>query len=118
MKLLAEFKVLSKSGLGFRIGKSCVEISLLSHRKTSEFATSRKIENNIFLYFLFFSLKLHFWSFLIKIIKINKIQSKYENMKINFFSIFSRSGDFASFALRKLRYLEAGFTGVYQFWRE
>jgi hypothetical protein len=42
INLIVEFNVLSKTGLGIEIGKSCVEISLLSHNKTSEIATSRK----------------------------------------------------------------------------
>ncbi len=39
---IIELNVLSKSGLGIEIGKSCIEISLLSHRKTSKIMTSWK----------------------------------------------------------------------------
>jgi hypothetical protein len=42
MNLTVEFNVLSKSGLGIEIGQLRAEIPLLSRRKTSEIATSRK----------------------------------------------------------------------------
>jgi hypothetical protein len=50
MNLIVEFNVLSKSGLGIEISKLRAEIQLLSHRKTSKIAISRKnrlIKNEI-----------------------------------------------------------------------
>ncbi len=49
MNLKVEFIVLSKSGLRIEIGQFCVEILLLSHRKTNKIAS-----------FQFFSLKISF----------------------------------------------------------
>jgi hypothetical protein len=52
--LVVEFNVLSKSGLGFKIGQLLVEISLLCHCKTSEITSeeiSEKIENEKFKFF-------------------------------------------------------------------
>jgi hypothetical protein len=47
INLIVEFNVLSKSGLGIEIGQLCAEIQLLSHRKTSKIATSRKNRKKI-----------------------------------------------------------------------
>jgi hypothetical protein len=46
INLIVEFNVLSKSGLGIKIGQLRAEIQLLSHRKTSKIATSRKNRKN------------------------------------------------------------------------
>jgi hypothetical protein len=40
LNLIVEFNELSKSGLDIEIGRFCVKIQLLSHRKTSKIATS------------------------------------------------------------------------------
>jgi hypothetical protein len=50
INLIVEFNVLSKSGLGIKIGQLCAEIQLLSHRKTSKIATSRKNRKNIWVF--------------------------------------------------------------------
>jgi hypothetical protein len=44
--LIVEFNVLSKSGFGIKIGQLYAEVPLLSHRKTSKIATSRKNRKN------------------------------------------------------------------------
>ncbi len=40
LNLIVESNELSKSGLGIEIGRFCVKIQLLSHRKISKIATS------------------------------------------------------------------------------
>jgi hypothetical protein len=50
VNLIVEFNVLSKSGIGIEISQLRAEIQLLSHRKTSKIAISRKnrlIKNEI-----------------------------------------------------------------------
>ncbi len=42
IKLIVESNELSKCGLGVEIDHFCLEIPLLSHRKTGKIATSRK----------------------------------------------------------------------------
>jgi hypothetical protein len=44
--LIVKFNVFSKTGFGIEIGKICAGIPLLSHRKTSKIATSRKNRKN------------------------------------------------------------------------
>jgi hypothetical protein len=42
LNLVVESNLLFKSGIRIKIGKSCVKILLLSHRKTGKIATFRK----------------------------------------------------------------------------
>jgi hypothetical protein len=46
LNLIVESNELSKSGLGIEIGRFCVKIQLLSHRKTSKIAAFRKNRKN------------------------------------------------------------------------
>ncbi len=60
LNVLREFNILSKSGLGIKIGQSCAEIFPIFHKKTSEITTFqkyRKIESfDIFIFFSWFLL--------------------------------------------------------------
>jgi hypothetical protein len=55
INLIIDSNVLSKTGLGIEIGKSYVEIALLSHRKTIKITPSRENRKNLnFNIFIFF----------------------------------------------------------------
>jgi hypothetical protein len=61
INFIVEFNELFKSGLGIEIGQLCVEIQLLSHRKTGKIATFRKNRKfSKYYIFTFFHLKFHF----------------------------------------------------------